>query len=161
MPVPGPKPKPHLSAVREGTYRSDRHSEGVKFAPVPLTEPDWDHVFPDGVDTELLRRIAAEAWQRTAPALSASVGLTDHMRDLLTQFCVVLAQISQAERAIAVQGPVGTGERGTPVRSPWSQVLRDLRTVYLRLAGELGLTPSAATRLAAPEQPDTDDGIWD
>lgn len=46
MSVSGAKPKPHLQAVREGTFRADRQTEGARFAPVDPVEPDWAEVFP-------------------------------------------------------------------------------------------------------------------
>ncbi|MFJ3901785.1 hypothetical protein [Streptomyces sp. NPDC090025] len=46
MAVPGQKPKPHIQAVREGTYRPDRNSEGARIAVAEPTEPDWDELLP-------------------------------------------------------------------------------------------------------------------
>jgi len=71
-------------------------------------------------------------------------------------FCVTWARIEQGERAISRAGMIVATERGN-VRNPWSTVLNQYRSHLRSLIGELGLSPSAATRLSRPEAPGDDD----
>ncbi|MFD4273811.1 P27 family phage terminase small subunit [Streptomyces cyaneofuscatus] len=162
MAVRGAKPKPHLQAVREGTFREDRQSEGVKFAPVDPVEPDWElHLPGDGPDDELVRAEAAAAWARTVPMLVIAAGLSNTQRDTALEYCVTWARLVQAERHLSVEGLVVSTERGN-VKNPWTTIIHQYRAHFRSLVGELGLSPAAATRLTPPESGGgDDDGVFD
>ncbi|MET9425660.1 P27 family phage terminase small subunit [Streptomyces sp. NPDC006540] len=166
MAATGPKPKPHLAAVREGTFRADRNKAGARFAPVDPVEPDWEEIFPApsrGVlakEAKEIRSKAAEVWARVVPALIVSAGLTDPQRETITDYCITAARIWQGERELSRTGLVVPTERGM-VKSPWTSILNAYRAHFRSLTGELGLSPSSAARLTPPEDGDDDGDIFD
>lgn len=159
MAVPGQKPKPHIQAVREGTFRPDRNSEGATFAPVSPVEPDWSELLP-GDSAEDVREKAADVWARTIPALVHSAGLTDPQRETAIEYCVTVARLWQAERELSRTGLVVETERGN-VKSPWVTIAGQYRSHFRSLVGELGLSPASATRITPPESGGDDDGVFD
>ncbi|WP_209441954.1 P27 family phage terminase small subunit, partial [Kitasatospora aureofaciens] len=162
MSVSGAKPMPHLQAVREGSFRPDRQNEGARFAPVDPVEPAWDDVFPRRTkDVKETRAYAAALWARIVPALVVSTGLTETQRETVTDYVVTATRIWQGERALSLQGLVVQTERGM-VKNPWTSILNAYRSHFRSLTGELGLSPSAASRIAAPDTTgDDDDDTFD
>ncbi|MEW2034894.1 P27 family phage terminase small subunit [Streptomyces roseifaciens] len=159
MTVPGQKPKPYIQAVREGTFRPDRHSEGARFAPLPPVEPDWSELLP-GDDSGDVRDKARDVWARTVPALVHSAGLSDPQRETAIEYCMTVARLWQAERELSRTGLVVETERGN-VKSPWVTIAHQYRSHFRSLVGELGLSPASATRITPPESGGDDDGIFD
>ncbi|MBZ4319528.1 P27 family phage terminase small subunit [Streptomyces huiliensis] len=160
MGIRGAKPKPHIQAVREGTFRPDRNSEGARFAPTDPVEPDWSELLP-GEAAEDVRGKAADVWARTIPALVMSAGLTDAQRETAIEYCVTVARLWQAERELSRTGLVVETERGN-VKSPWVTIAHQYRSHFRALTGELGLSPASATRVTPPEDGgDDDDGVFD
>ncbi|MFI8263671.1 P27 family phage terminase small subunit [Streptomyces sp. NPDC085665] len=159
MAVPGRKPKPHIQAVREGTFRPDRNSEGAKFVPTDPVEPDWVELLP-GEDSGDVRDKARDVWRRTIPALVLSAGLTDSQRETAIEYCVTVARLWQAERELSRHGLVVETERGN-VKSPWVTIAHQYRSHFRSLVGELGLSPASATRITPPDLGGDDDGIFD
>ncbi|MEW1754692.1 P27 family phage terminase small subunit [Streptomyces angustmyceticus] len=158
MAVRGAKPKPHLQAVREGTFREDRQSAGVRFAPADPVEPDWElHLPGEREEDALARETAAGAWARTVPALVVAAGLSNTQRDTAIEYCVTWARLVQAERHLSSEGLVVPTERGN-VKNPWTTIAHQYRAHFRSLVGELGLSPAAATRLTPPESGGDDDG---
>lgn len=160
MSTPGRKSKPTLQVVREGNPGHRPIREGVTLPPTKLEEPDWPEWFAgDEVETVKARETAAALWHRTAPTLSRSMGLVNEQGEVLVDYCVTWARICQGERSLSRDGVLvdsGRADRGR-VRNPWTTVLNQYRAHMRSLAGELGLTPSAATRLTRPETADEDD----
>lgn len=157
MGTPGRKPKPSLSVVREGNPGHRPVREGVKLPPSALVEPKWSMFFPGSTRAELrARKTAHELWARLAPVMHRSVGLVNEQQELLVEFCITWARIEQGERALSMQGVLITTERGQ-TKNPWTTVLNQYRTHFRSLVGELGLTPSALTRLG-PRPAGSDDG---
>lgn len=156
MAVPGQKPKPHIQAVREGTFRQDRNSEGARFSPAEPIEPDWSELLP-GDSSEDVRGKAADVWARTIPALVVAAGLTDSQRETAIEYCVTVARLWQAERELSRTGLVVETERGN-VKSPWVTIAHQYRSHFRSLVGELGLSPASATRIAPPDFGGDDDG---
>lgn len=157
MAAPGRKPKPHLAAVREGTFRPDKQTEGARFAPVDPVEPDWADLLPGESDVQAK---AAEVWARTVPALIVSAGLTNAQRETAVEYCIAAARIHQGERALSRDGMVVETERGL-VKHPWTTILNAYRAHFRSLTGELGLSPSSAARISPPTGADEDDGVFD
>jgi P27 family predicted phage terminase small subunit len=148
--VSGRKPKPHLQAVREGTFRADRNSEGARFEPVDPVEPDWEEHLPgEREDGEFVRKIARETWARIVPQLVRSAGLTDTQRDTVVDYCVTWARVVHAERRMSIEGLVVGTDRGN-VKNPWTTIAHQYRAHFRSLVGELGLSPASATRLTPP-----------
>lgn len=157
MATAGRKPKPALQVVREGNPGRRPVKDSVKFSPSDLHEPDWPSVFPGGSDDELrCRETAGALWRKLAPTLSRSVGLVGEQQESLVDYCVTWARIEQGERALSEQGMVVMTERGQ-VKNAWTTILNAYRSHLRSLIGELGLSPSAATRLGGKATDDEDD----
>lgn len=153
----GRKPKPHLQAVREGNPGKRPLNEGLKLSPSNPVEPEWLDLLPgESAAEERARETARLLWRRLAPALVRSAGLVLEQQETLTDYCVTWARIEQGERSLSLEGVVVATERGM-VKNPWVTVLNQYRSHYRSLIGELGLSPSAATRITAPEGSDDDD----
>jgi P27 family predicted phage terminase small subunit len=153
----GRKPKPALQVVREGNPGKRAVKDSVKFSPSDLHEPDWPNVFPGESVGELrCRETAGLLWRKLAPTLSRSVGLVGEQQESLVDYCVTWARIEQGERALSEQGMVVMTERGQ-VKNAWTTILNAYRSHLRSLIGELGLSPSAATRLGGKAADDEDD----
>lgn len=157
MATAGRKPKPALQVVREGNPGKRAVKDSVKFSPSDLNEPDWPSVFPGESPDELrCRETAGALWRKLAPTLSRSVGLVGEQQESLVDYCVTWARIEQGERALSEQGMVVMTERGQ-VKNAWTTILNAYRSHLRSLIGELGLSPSAATRLGGKATDDEDD----
>lgn len=158
MAVRGPKPKSPLQLVREGNPGHQAAKDtAVVLPPSALVEPDWSVMFA-GRSAEVVRarNVAASLWARVAPVLVRSVGLVNVQQEVLIEYCVTYARITQSERALGLNGVVTTTERGMS-KSPWVTVLNQYRAHFRSLVAELGLSPSAAGRLTRPGVGDDDD----
>lgn len=157
MATVGRKPKPALQVVREGNPGKRAVKDAVKFSPSDLNEPDWPDVFPGESPDELrCRETAGLLWRKLAPTLSRSVGLVGEQQESLVDYCVTWARIEQGERALSEQGMVVMTERGQ-VKNAWTTILNAYRSHLRSLIGELGLSPSAATRLGGKANDEEDD----
>lgn len=163
MSKPGRRPRPVMQVVREGNPGHRPMRDTVTLPPSQLVEPDWSQLLPgSGAEAKRARATAANLWRRLAPTLSRSVGLVGEQQEALVDYCVTWARIEQGERALSRQGLVmaaARADRGT-VRNPWTTVLNQYRPHFRALAGELGLTPSATSRIDRP-QPNLDDDPFD
>lgn len=158
MATPGRKPKPHLQVIREGNPGKRPVREGVRLPPDDLVEPDWSQLLPGArVAQKRARETAAGLWGRLAPTLARSVGLVGAQQETLVDYCVTWARIEQCERALSREGLVVEGAQGGQVRNPHTTVLNQYRAHLRSLIGELGLSPSAATRLGGKAVDDEDD----
>lgn len=160
MSRPGPKPKPVFQVVREGNPGHKRIGDPVVLPPDSLVEPDWRELLTgDTAEDAHARTVAAELWERTALVLERSVGLVRQQQDALVDLCVTRARIVQGERALGREGVIVASTRADrgAVRNPWTTVLNQYRSHFRSLTAELGLTPSAATRLTRPDTEDDDD----
>lgn len=156
---PGPKPRPALQVVREGNVNKKPVPESAVFNPSDLNEPDWAGWFPTNrVASRRARETAHATWAKLAPVLGAVIGLVGEQQEILVDYCVTLARIEQGERSLSTDGVMVKSERGW-VKNPWTTVLAQYRSHLRSLVGELGLSPSAATRIppGSSQEPETDD----
>lgn len=157
MATVGRKPKPHLQAVREGNPSKRPLKDSLVLPPSALREPEWDVWFPgDGSEMERARGTAGMLWKKLAPTLARSVGLVGEQQETLVEYCVTYARIEQGERALSIEGVVVSTERGQ-VKNAWTAILNGYRSHLRSLIGELGLSPSAATRITKPPADDDED----
>jgi P27 family predicted phage terminase small subunit len=163
MGVPGPAPKPFLQVVREGNPSKKARDPGVVLPPADLAEPDWLETFPAVRDKDIqavnrrAREVARREWRRVAPVLKHTAGLADVDTNLLHDYCVCVARIDQCERALSREGLLLLGERGWQ-KNGATTIVGQYRTQLRAYIGELGLSPSARTRLTSPEGGNDDDG---
>jgi P27 family predicted phage terminase small subunit len=165
MPRGGNNAKPTFQVVREGNPGHRPVREGVVLPPTALAEPSWASLLPgSAAETKRARETAARTWAKTAATLHRSVGLVHEQQDILVDYCITVARIEQCERSLSRDGlviPAGRADRGM-VRNPITTVLNQYRSHFRSLGAELGLTPSAASRLTRPNTgPDDDDDPFD
>jgi P27 family predicted phage terminase small subunit len=139
--------------------------DGVALPRAELVEPNWHDTFksPDdptrrAVNTRC-RKVASREWRRIVPVLELTVGLADVDTAVLTDYCVAVARIDQCEREISETGLLVRGERGWQ-KNGAATIATQYRAQLACYVRELGLSPSARTGLAPPEQSDHSD-IWD
>lgn len=153
--------KPVLQVVREGNPGHRPLREGVRIPPVELVEPDWLEVWPavrDKVQQDVNRRareVARREWQRVVPVLLHTAGLGAVDATILADYCVCVARIDECEREISRRGMLIEGERGW-MKNGATTVAGQYRTQLKAYIGELGLSPSARTRLTPPKGSDDD-----
>jgi P27 family predicted phage terminase small subunit len=161
MAKPGPKPRPLRAVLREGNPGKHPLRESVTLPPSPLVEPVWAELLPGGgADESHARGTVAALWRKLAPSLARSVGLVGEQQECLVDYCITWARIEQGERALSRTGMLVAG-RGGQVRNPWTTILNQYRAHLRSLIGELGLSPSAATRLHRPDAGGDDDDPFD
>ena len=135
----GRPPKPLERHRRDGTYRRDRHGDGLPVLvggrPFEL-EPPAD-----------LPPAALEVWRLVVPEL-VTVGLVDRVDvPALVVMCTAYARMVEAGELVAAHGLVVESTRGTAIVNPAAKVERDASLLFLRYAEQFGLTPSARARL--------------
>ena len=157
MPRGGHNAKPTMQVVREGNPGKRPIKDSAVLPPSALREPDWDELFPGkDAETKRAKATATELWRRTAPTLARSVGLVGEQQETLVDYCVTWARIRQGERALSREGVVVRTERGM-VKNAWTTILNQYRPHFRGLCADLGLNPSAASKITRPESSDEDD----
>lgn len=155
MSLPGPKPRPPLTVVREGNPGKRPIPESVVIPSADLPEPNWLDIWPavrDKAQQAINRRareIASREWRRVVPVLEKSAGLGAVDAQILTDYCVCVARIDECERDISRRGMLVEGERGWQ-KNGSTTVAGQYRTQLKAYIGELGLSPSARGRLTPP-----------
>ena len=136
--------KPLRLRVLQGTARPARRRNTPKPRPIAPSWPSW------------LNGEARREWQRVAPKLTALGLLTELDRTALTAFCVAWAHLREAEAAVQRDGLTVPGYRGAPRKHPALTVINQATQQLRAWALELGLTPSARSRLDLPPPEDDD-----
>lgn len=111
-------------------------------------------------DNRRARQVARDEWRRIVPRLTHQglVALVD--RTILVDHCLVVAQIDQANRDLALRGIWVQGERGA-VKNPSLTAVNGLRSQLRWSIGELGLSPVARDSLTAGAPDDDEDDGFD
>ncbi len=138
----GPPPKPSAQKKLEGTYRKDRAAGGNELAPPPGVP-----VAPKWLDKE-----AKAEWARVVPQLVELAVLTGLDGGALERYCVahsnwIRAQLDVQKKGQVIKTPFG------PQKNPSLKIALEERAAARQLAGELGLSPSARSRVKVPEKP--------
>lgn len=138
----GRKPKPTAKKVLEGNAgkRPLNHAEPVLPAGQDLHAPPAE--LSDDV------RAAAE-WRRLAPMLRASRVITDGDIAVLIAVCQQWSRYVEANAAIAKAGMVVRSPSGYPMPNPYIAISNKALGNCVKLWAELGLTPSARSRVTA------------
>lgn len=154
--------KPLLQVVREGNPGKRPLPKSLNLPPADIAEPDWQETFPvirSKAQQALNRRareVARREWRRVVPVLKQTAGLAAVDVNLLHDYCVCVARIDQCERDLSRRGLLMEGERGWQKNGATTIVgqYRSQLRAYIR---ELGLSPSARTGFAPPEDSADDD----
>ena len=100
---------------------------------------------------------ARKEWQRLAPELGGLGLLTRLDRGMLAAYCQAHALWVEAVSSIARYGTMVKSPNGFPMQSPYVAVANKQVDIMVRIAAELGMTPSSRTRIRigerAPEDP--------
>lgn len=98
---------------------------------------------------------AAEEWNRVLPILIERRTITEGDLGTVESYCVALGLIRQCQATITKEGAAVQGRTG-PRRHPAVQTMIQALTESRRFAAELGLTPAARNKPAAPGEKDDD-----
>jgi P27 family predicted phage terminase small subunit len=132
----GPAPAPTKLKVIRGA-RPDR---------VNTAEPSPEDHLP--VPPADLVPAAAQVWMRVMAEFGAARVITAADADVLRIYCEAMARYEEASILLAGSGPLVKGARhGDLIKNPLHQIVRDDADLVVRLARELGLTPSARSGL--------------
>ena len=159
----GNRPRPALQVVREGNPGHRPVRQSVVIPPDDLPEPEWLDTWPATRDkaqqrvNARAREVARREWRRVVPVLKVAAGLGAVDATILHDYCVCVARLDEAERDISTRGALVQGERGWQ-KNGYTTIAAQLRTQLARYIGELGLSPSARTRLAPKKDADDDGG---
>ncbi len=142
----GPPPKPSAQKKLEGTYRKDRAVGGGELTPPPAVPdcPKW------------LNKIARAEWDRVVPQLVELTVLTGLDGSALEGYCVAYANWVAAHLDVEKRGKKVKGQFGMEA-NPSVKDEKDWSDKRRVLAAELGLSPSARSRVKVPERSPTVD----
>jgi P27 family predicted phage terminase small subunit len=145
MATPGPKPKPTHLKILHGNPGGRALN---KNEPKPRAKrPSCPRDFSDD---------AKKAWRSACTELEAMGMLHSADRELLIVFCEAVAQHRQACRAVRTAGVLIKGRSAGVIKNPACQIVRDSAGTITRVAAELGLSPSARSRLSVPTADEDD-----
>jgi len=137
----GPVPNPNSSESKRGRNTLRRRSATADAEP-GVTIP----VFIQG------NPLAAEFWNRHAPALVAARRLTPLQADTLAVVCEQFAEVRQLTEMVAAEGLTIDTPRGSRA-NPKVRLLRDARRDLLASSRGFGLDPASDARLPAEPAP--------
>jgi P27 family predicted phage terminase small subunit len=147
----GPKPKPTHLKVIAGTARRCR---------LPKHEPKPELAIPP-VPPELCDDAKLD-WGRVAPDLYRAGLMTNLDRAALAGYCAAWGRMVRAERALRKLGDEGADglliktAKGNVIQNPLVGIANKAAADMVRFAAELGMTPSARSRVSVPP-PSVDD----
>jgi len=134
----GRKPKATVLKLVRGERRASRLNPSEARVPVARLEPPSHLAGP-----------ALAKWIELAPQLARAGILTELDRDCLTCYCLEWSTVVRTQEKIDRVGEVVKGYRGSLVVNPFVRV-RDRALEMVRRFGEqLGLSPSARSRVHA------------
>jgi P27 family predicted phage terminase small subunit len=99
---------------------------------------------------------ARKEWQRLAKELAELGLLTGLDRGLLAAYCQAHALWVEAVSSIERYGTMVKSPNGYPMQSPYVAVVNRQVDIMVRIAAELGMTPSSRTRIRVGDNAPTD-----
>lgn len=146
--MPAGRPaKPTELHKLDGTYRPDRHSNGIAADTQLLAPPDH------------LSGLALEEWLRVASELH-NVNLTTALDiTLLEQYCIMYAQWREMVEEVDKHGAVQETQTGYSQQTGYFTVAVKLAKEIRDIAKEFGLTPSARSRMRISKEQEAQDDI--
>jgi P27 family predicted phage terminase small subunit len=99
---------------------------------------------------------ARKEWQRLSKELAALGLLTGLDRNLLAAYCQAHALWVEAVSSIGRYGTMVKSPNGFPMQSPYVAVANKQVDIMVRIAAELGMTPSSRTRIRVGDKPPED-----
>lgn len=135
----GRKPTPTTLKLLRGNP-GQRRISAEEPVPPPLSA--------DPVPPELHDAHARAEWQRLAPGLIACGQVTMADRTVLVAYCLKYGQWLRLEEEALRHPLIVKGAAGNPISNPAIRLANQTLDLLLRAAAELGITPSARTRVA-------------
>jgi P27 family predicted phage terminase small subunit len=140
----GPPPTPTNVLKRRGSWRGNRNPHEPTPPPGKPRCPRW------------LSDEAKRAWKRMIPQLDAMGILTRLDGHALARYCQLWARWRQAEEFLATNGDThlvrnADGQVAGVRAYPQVKIAAQLAEQLLRIEQQFGMTPSARTRLVAPQ----------
>ena len=138
MSMRGRKPKPTETRRREGNPGRRPLNEAAPTYPEGAGEP------PEHFAEE-----ARAEWVRVSTLMAAGAILTQGDRAVLALYCSVWSKWLRADRMVARSGEVLKAADGGLYQNPYLAVANRALEQLARLAAQLGLDPTARTRVTA------------
>lgn len=160
----GRRPKPTLLAVIDGGKRSHR---AVK----PEEEARPERRMPEPPPEILAIPEALAEWKRAGPILYRLGLISELDRSVFTSYCIAYARHMSAVRVLTslvekdarrhrknrTGGLLVKGSTNNLVQNPAVRIEREAGRDVLRFAEQLGLTPSARSKIKADTAPNVED----
>lgn len=140
----GRKPKPTHLRVLEGNPGNRPINE--KEPEMPAADDAFDAPPPELLDNP----IASAEWSRVAPMLRKAKAITQAERSALITLCQQWAIYVEAHNKVRSTSLVIMAPSGYPIVNPYLGISNKAMTNCVKLWAELGLTPSARSRVMTP-----------
>ena len=114
---------------------------------LPTREPIMPPAEPTEPPGELSDRVARQEWLRLEPLLRQSKTLTAADHASLVALCQQWARYLEANERVTSAGMVISTPSGYPVPNPYISIASKALALCIKLWSELGLTPSARSRV--------------
>ena len=136
---PGRKPKPTQLKLLAGNPGHRPLNDAEPEAPVGRPSPDF------------LDEVAGDEWDRICDLLERMGLLSMADRTVITAYCVIYSRWVEAERMVKKSGTiVKSPNKESAIMSPYLCVANRAMEQMLKLCVELGLSPSARSRIHIP-----------
>lgn len=146
----GPRPKPTATRKREGN--PGKRAFNPDEPALPTVRPWRDRVPVILVEDA----VAASEWRRLAPLLRRARVLTDVDINTLLAYCQQWSTYQHALAKAPAEQRVTYTPNNYPVINPWLSIANKALLLCDRLGEQLGLTPSARTRVTTATPADED-----
>lgn len=145
--MPGGRPRTPTRVLKlRGTHRGDRHGQ-------PEDEPQFAALTTLPGPPGFLDDVAVYEWNRVGPELIAKQLLTEVDLAAFTMYCSNCSRVAAAEKVIKTLGMTIATPQGYIQARPEVAIARQCGAEVRKFAQEFGMTPSARTRVRAPEKP--------
>ena len=134
----GRRPKPLALHALEGTFRKSRHGESL-IAINPTMPP-----MPDHLDAQ-----AQTEWHRITAEMYAAGTLAKIDAQTIAAYCCTVSRWMTAELELQKTGLVIRTQSNEIRANPYVKIAQDSLAMLRQFAIELGISPSARTRLKA------------
>lgn len=121
-------------------------------------EPIHDPL-PEACPDDLTDPVARSEWDRVAPILISRGQVTVVDRGTLMGYCLKYAQWKALEHEAANHPFIVRSPSGYPIPNPALGMANKVFGLMLKAAAELGITPSARSRVAAASVPPTQEPV--
>ncbi len=143
----GPRPTPTAALRLVGSREVPKRRHEPKPEIAAPTAPTW------------LGREAKAEWGRIVPQLVALGVISRLDRAVVTMYCQTWGEYCELSATIRKSGTTSTTPNGYEQQSPEVGMRNAARMAWLRFAQELGLSPSARTKISGMPKRGSDDPL--